>query len=863
MGVIVDELRRLLERQINESQIVLWFDPEQHYETAIEELGLPETTVVRYRDGYYRLRYEAEPLLRGPQKPRLLIYLPLEYEAARAPLAELIAFGETLRPGEKGLANTRLGVIARRALKPFVSEAKLADLDSEIEANNLTFADLENLAAGGAGAVLPTAVAVIYATQHVEDAALSFLSNPGLDAQLEEKNAAGELAVMVKSAYAAPIGSEMSLAEIRKTLARHILSTELLNALGDDTPTALKAVATLKEPLVAGRCADLARAWRNRMDLGSSYANASQEVEKSLHLATMQFPFEALARIETFAELERQLLLAVASRVAAAAGTTNFDEAESVARGRRAGFWALQEPELQPRWDLVLRAAELSRLCRQIDANLKKPMSATELADAYTTAEHPWYRLDTLHRHFEKKASSLEFVLTEQPSEIEQLVTSARQCYAETAGKLAEAFVRGISAADFELAGWYRQRQTFERAVAPEIVSKRVAYFMVDALRYELARELGEMLSAEFDVEFEGVTGTMPGVTAVGMAALLPHAANQFTVRAGKNDGLEVCVGEVAVRNREERISYLEKCAGVPVVALKLEDPKQFKSKLKKLGDGPGLVVVTSREIDRAGEEDLSEARRYMEDVLRQVRLALHVLAKVGIDHFVLATDHGYLFGEDLAESEKIDAPGGRTLLIHRRVWVGQGGAASNSFLRTTLDKLGVESELEVAVPWNLAAFKAGGSEAYFHGGLSPQEFLLPLMRLQPKASAQAVGAKKIAWELKLGSAVITTVHLTVTVSGQAGFFEAEWPRVRVEVRAAGEPCAIAVSASYNFSDSTGEVALRGSPDKPGEVEQNAITLMLTPKAPHKGTVSIHLVDAVSGVELLPKPMTAEVSRVF
>jgi hypothetical protein len=38
MGVIVDELRRLLERQINESQIVLWFDPEQHYETASKEL---------------------------------------------------------------------------------------------------------------------------------------------------------------------------------------------------------------------------------------------------------------------------------------------------------------------------------------------------------------------------------------------------------------------------------------------------------------------------------------------------------------------------------------------------------------------------------------------------------------------------------------------------------------------------------------------------------------------------------------------------------------------------------------------------------------------------------------------------------
>lgn len=163
-------------------------------------------------------------------------------------------------------------------------------------------------------------------------------------------------------------------------------------------------------------------------------------------------------------------------------------------------------------------------------------------------------------------------------------------------------------------------------------------------------------------------------------------------------------------------------------------------------------------------------------------------------------------------------------------------------------------------MPWNLAAFKAGGSEAYFHGGLSPQEFLLPLIRLRPSATTQR--AKKIAWSLKLGSDKITTVHLTVTVSGEAGFFETEWPRVRVEVRAGHEPCAIAVSASYSFSDATGEVSLRGIPDKPGETEPNAITLMLTPNAPRSGTVSVHLLDAVSGVEL-KKLDSVEVSRVF
>lgn len=739
---------------------------------------------------------------------------------------------------------------------------KLAALDREIEANNLSLTDLENLAMGGTGVFLPTAIAVTYETQYVEDAALSFLADPGRDTQLLKKNADAELAEMLMNAYAAPLPANMVLAEMRKTFARHVLSTELMTALGDETPAGLKGIATPKERAVAERCSELAHTWRNRLDLGSSYEDAAREVEKSLHLAAMDFPVSALSHVESFPDLERQLLLAVARNVAAGSTIADLQEVEKVASERRAGFWALREAELQPRWDLVLRAAELLRLCRQIDADLKTPMGAAAIANAYTKGAQPWYRLDTLHRHFERKASSLEFLLTEQPAEIEQLVTTTRRCYAETAGRMAEVFVRALSAANFDLAGWYRQTQTFERAVAPEIGTKRIAYFMVDALRYELARELGEMLSVEFDVEFEGVAGTMPGITDVGMAALLPYASTGFTVSADKRNDLEVRISDVILDDREDRIAYLEKRAGVPFVSLKLEDPKLFKSKLKKLGDGPGLVVVTSREIDRAGEEDLTEARRYMDDVLRQIRLALYVLAKAGINDFVIATDHGYLFGEDLDESDKIDAPGGRTVLIHRRIWVGEGGVASDSFLRTSLKKMGIQSELEMAVPWNLAAFKAPGSEAYFHGGLSPQEFLLPLMRLRSKSAAKTGGTAKISWELKVGSAVVTSVHLTVTVLARAGFFDVEWPRVRVEVRSASEPCAIAVSASYNFSDTTGEIALRGLSGNAGEVEPNAVTLMLTPKAPQKGTISIHLVDAVSGVELM-KPVTAEVSRVF
>jgi hypothetical protein len=73
---------------------------------------------------------------------------------------------------------------------------------------------------------------------------------------------------------------------------------------------------------------------------------------------------------------------------------------------------------------------------------------------------------------------------------------------------------------------------------------------------------------------------------------------------------------------------------------------------------------------------------------------------------------------------------------------------------------------------------------------------------------------------------------------------------VRVEVRAGAETCAIPVSGSYGFQESTGAVALRSLDTDPTVTEVNTVALMLTSKAPSRGTVSVYLVDAATNVDL-------------
>jgi hypothetical protein len=184
-------------------------------------------------------------------------------------------------------------------------------------------------------------------------------------------------------------------------------------------------------------------------------------------------------------------------------------------------------------------------------------------------------------------------------------------------------------------------------------------------------------------------------------------------------------------------------------------------------------------------------------------------------------------------------------------VWAGQGGEARENYLLTEVSRLGVASDLEMAVPWNLAGFRTSGPTAYFHGGLSPQEILLPVLVVTAKATAAAKGARKLAWDVSLGSAKVTARFLSVRIQAHSqGLFAEPWPVVRVEVRAAGEVCAIPVSGSYGFQEATGAVALRSLETEPTATEVNTVALMLTGKAPSRGTVSIHVVDAATGVEL-------------
>jgi hypothetical protein len=466
----------------------------------------------------------------------------------------------------------------------------------------------------------------------------------------------------------------------------------------------------------------------------------------------------------------------------------------------------------------------------------------------------PWCLLDTHHRHLEGRWSTFESEQGDDQPGLEQLVLKAERRYTEVGSELAKLFVARYAKAKHPIPGLLRQVQVFESQVRPLLGQGRVAYVWVDALRFEMARELADVLKADFDLTLSPALGTAPTITEIGMAALLPRADQGAGVVRVGNGKLGLEVAGTVIKDRKDRIGFLKDHAGVAVFDAKLDDLLRRPSqRLKDAIGAADLVLITSQEIDELCEADnITQARRQMDGVLNDLRRSFRVLAGLGVKAIVLAADHGHLFGEEVGEDMKIEAPGGDTADLHRRVWVGVGGTTEPSYLRTPLKSLGVESDLDLATPYTFACFKSkGGARSYFHGGLSPQEVVIPVVVMTPTAQAVSGPPTGIKWTLATGSKKLSTRFFSVQVGGTGtGLFGLEPPKVRVEVRAKGKCVSTPVSASYGFEEATGDVQLRTSATDAKQIEPDTVTLMVDVEAIGQKAISVSLLDATSGAEL-------------
>lgn len=850
MGQVSDYLVELIKKQVVKRGIVVWYDPPRkplnlppEYEGILGNLDFGGIPVLRYAGSYFRLRKDLELFLSGSEPGKCVIYVPAERKRGSSPLVEAESAGQIMEPGAVTGANTRLEVIARAVLSEVLATENVEEICKSVAKGSLNIEDLDKIAEQGKEAG-KGALGLIFGTSSTEEMTLIFLSSREKDKEIIEKNGISELAMLLKASlgFSRPI---WDLPSLRKDLAQHILLSEFLACLTDQSiHEQYKQTTKADKPSHVDVCRRLASVWRHRLDLRDSYEAAASQVEGILDVRHLQISGEEMIHCETFPCTETWVSRLVCEKIL----NDETAKALEIVSLKKGSFWSVMDPLGLVRWNLLEIVARLIRNASELKKALgQKDFSLSNLAQQYvqdTEEAKGWYALDYDHRLLEKQYATYDVGMGSREEDlIAKTVAKARHAYMEAAGLLSEAFSKYFGAGESSLKGIAGQQNIFRDHVKERIEKGKTAYLWVDALRYEMGKELFGALQEFPNRKIYHAFAVIPTITSVGMAALLPGAEDGLRLLATA-EGLLPQIGEVVLKDRKNRFDWLRKKVNGKVAGLKLGDiVKPTKKTKDEIGEAD-LVIVTSQEIDEICEGDnIHLARKVMNDVLDELIRGIRNLHRLGVEHFVITADHGYLFGEELSEAMKVDPPGGKEVALHRRFWAGLGGKQDPSFVRIKASKLGLCDDLELAFPKGLAGFKAkGGARAYFHGGISPQEIIIPVITISA-GKKRAIEEGEYLYEMTMERQKITARFFTVkTKFSWKGLFGDDKKRVKILVMSGNKELGSIATAVYGHGGGTSKVVLE-------KEKENHVTLMLQEGVKEK-SVDIIMLDDNTGKEL-------------
>lgn len=516
-----DYIARQLARHVRERSVVVWYDPRSEFIPFVTELevapgsGLAEVEidevqvqVASYDESMYALRAEVEPLVEGDEPAQLVLYLGGLERSKDSPLMELELAGKRWEP--------QLRQLARNALQQHFTTGVIDEL---LDRESLEYDDIAKAAAGGtSGDEPPSVLKTLVGGSTPETQLSAWLADPGLDASIVEKQAALELSKLI----AARLGLELAgddVSKWRAITARFVLAVEFRSDLRSEPPQELESIpATTAD--VEHRSRSVA-AWL-RKNAADSYPALADKVEQELGLKASSIDPLALGAIDTF-RFEEEVLL---ERCAELVQQGEYEQAQAVAEERRASFWLAENVDRQVQWEAIDLAAALGRLASEVETALATaPTSPAGWVERYA---NEWHRLDRAQRRFEAWLPKLE----EEPDE--RAIAAVRNSYDRVLDKLARGFAGSLADAGWAVEGVSKQTSIFDSLVRPD--KGRVAFFLVDAMRYEMGVELAERLEDHGEVVIDPAVGVLPSITVTGMAALMPGASTGYDVieRKGK-----------------------------------------------------------------------------------------------------------------------------------------------------------------------------------------------------------------------------------------------------------------------------------------------------------------------------------------
>lgn len=261
---------------------------------------------------------------------------------------------------------------------------------------------------------------------------------------------------------------------------------------------------------------------------------------------------------------------------------------------------------------------------------------------------------------------------------------------------------------------------------SPRSPENGVATLFVDGLRLDLAHRLAERIGdASFDVVLETSLAALPSVTETAKPSIMPVA--EGTLLAGPD--FHAASAETGTKATIQVTRGLLEKNGVAVLTA-TED-----------GSPTGAAWTEAGEIDHRGHDVGARLVDYLDEDLERIARRVRDLLSAGWNTIDIVTDHGWLL-----------IPGGMPK-IELPVSTTQAKKGRCARLKTSahVDVPTVpwrwDADVTIAVAPGVGCFEI--NKEYEHGGISPQECVVPQLRVTAGSAAAAstgIDITKVKW---------------------------------------------------------------------------------------------------------------------
>lgn len=810
MTVLREHLAGELAGKLQRHGIVIWDDWEQSYGAALGEITPDGTSVARFDGSWFALRREIEAQLAGSTPPNLLVYLSAPAPEPD-PLEELRAVGLSYR--------SLLPTVIRSSLRGQLTERRLDELGKQCQ----TLIEVEAALDAGAGEADARLMTL------VGESSTSAIARALLTGDYDEQLTEAPLLEAARSFFAQATGFTSNAADGR-ALRTDVFRYFVLSAVHGATGSLPDQIAGTFTPPTAPQHKAVIDTWgllRAAPESSTAVVDLADDADRALHAASVMTWQAGMANVDLTPGVEEVALLEAAQLLE----DGRWQAASELAEVRlRSSWWAqpnrLEGHDFHVRWRAV---AAIAALNAALDREPPATGSLTSVVDWYSSTG---WEVDGAYRRMEL----LRVITGADMYGLDEAFGLGRQRYERWLDEVLRRTATAITG-DTHVADREQQRRIHKTEVHDQTST---AYVLVDALRYELGRDLATRLGRlNAAVTVRPAVAAIPTITPVGMAAITPGADERFDVELDADARLAVSIGGQTVRSVPDRLKRFEKVHG-KVADVPLDRLAQYTSReLRSRIEGAALVVVRSTEIDADGESDqLAASWGAFDAILDVLQTAVARLLHAGIRRVVITADHGFLAVRQVGDQLKIDKPSTGRGELHRRAWIGTGGTATDATVKVPLSDFGIGGGLDIIAPRGLGVFVAGGGLQFFHGGLSPQELVVPVITV---VSDEATTEPKYEIGLSVAGGRITNGIVAVTIQMTGDLFTRE-SGVRVVLSQGGNRIARVVGGD-GFDPATDTVD--AAVDK-----SRVITLQISANLAAGSVAMLEVLDASTGIRL-------------